>query len=37
MTINSDYDFVAEYENNPKGAVIHVANLHVSSGKKQSN
>jgi tetratricopeptide (TPR) repeat protein len=35
MAINSDYDFVGGYENDSKGGVIHVANHHVSPGKKQ--
>jgi tetratricopeptide (TPR) repeat protein len=35
MAINSQYDFVGGYENDSKGGVIHVANHHVSPGKKQ--
>jgi tetratricopeptide (TPR) repeat protein len=35
MAINSEYDFVGGYENDSKGGVIHVANHHVSPGKKQ--
>ncbi len=35
MAVNSDYDFVGGYENDSKGGVVHVANHHVSPGKKQ--
>jgi tetratricopeptide (TPR) repeat protein len=35
MAINSEYDFIGGYENDSKGGVIHVANHHVSPGKKQ--
>jgi len=35
MAINSDYDFVGGYENDTKGGLLHVANHHVSPGKKQ--
>lgn len=35
MAINSDYDFVGGYEHDTKAGVLHVANHHVSPGKKQ--
>lgn len=35
MAINSDYDFVGGYEHDSKAGVLHVANHHVSPGKKQ--
>ncbi|MGB5435269.1 MAG: DUF5107 domain-containing protein [Maribacter sp.] len=35
MAIQSDYDFVGGYENDSKGGMLHVANHHVSPGKKQ--
>jgi len=35
MAINSDYDFVGGYENDTNGGLLHVANHHVSPGKKQ--
>jgi tetratricopeptide (TPR) repeat protein len=35
MAITSDYDFVGGYENDSKGGLLHVANHHVSPGKKQ--
>ena len=35
MAITSDYDFVGGYENDTKGGLLHVANHHVSPGKKQ--
>ncbi len=35
MAIASDYDFVGGYENDSKGGLLHVANHHVSPGKKQ--
>lgn len=35
MAINSDYDFVGGYEHDSKGGLLHVANHHVSPGKKQ--
>lgn len=35
MAINSQYDFIGGYENDSKGGLIHVANHHVSPGKKQ--
>ncbi|MBB2147585.1 DUF5107 domain-containing protein [Pedobacter gandavensis] len=35
MAINSEYDFVGGYEHDSKGGLLHVANHHVSPGKKQ--
>lgn len=35
MAINSKYNFVGGYENDTKGGLLHVANHHVSPGKKQ--
>ncbi|TCO09762.1 tetratricopeptide repeat protein [Natronoflexus pectinivorans] len=35
MAIVSKYDFVGGYENDSKGGLLHVANHHVSPGKKQ--
>ncbi|MDO3643419.1 DUF5107 domain-containing protein [Mucilaginibacter sp. L3T2-6] len=35
MAINSDYDFVGGYEHDSKGGLLHVADHHVSPGKKQ--
>ena len=35
MAIQSKYDFVGGYENDSKGGLLHVANHHVSPGKKQ--
>ena len=35
MAIQSGYDFVGGYENDSKGGMLHVANHHVSPGKKQ--
>ena len=35
MAIRSDYDFVGGYENDSQAGVLHVANHHVSPGKKQ--
>jgi tetratricopeptide (TPR) repeat protein len=35
MAITSKYDFVGGYENDTKGGLLHVANHHVSPGKKQ--
>lgn len=35
MAIRSKYDFVGGYEENTKGGLLHVANHHVSPGKKQ--
>lgn len=35
MAIKSKYDFVGGYENDSRGGVLHVANHHVSPGKKQ--
>lgn len=35
MAINSNYDFVGGYEHDSKGGLLHVADHHVSPGKKQ--
>lgn len=35
MAISSDYNFVGGYENDSKGGLLHVANHHISPGKKQ--
>lgn len=35
MAITSDYDFVGGYENDTKGGLLHIADHHVSPGKKQ--
>ncbi|MFD2036292.1 DUF5107 domain-containing protein [Belliella marina] len=35
MAINSDYDFVGGYENDTEAGLLHVANHHISPGKKQ--
>lgn len=35
MAIHSDYDFVGGYEHDTQAGVLHVANHHVSPGKKQ--
>ncbi|MBC7400260.1 MAG: DUF5107 domain-containing protein [Mucilaginibacter sp.] len=35
MAINSAYDFVGGYEHDTQGGLLHVANHHVSPGKKQ--
>lgn len=35
MAITSSYDFVGGYEHDTKGGLLHVANHHVSPGKKQ--
>ena len=35
MAIRSDYDFVGGYENDTQAGVLHVADHHVSPGKKQ--
>ncbi len=35
MAITSRYDFVGGYENDSNGGLLHVANHHVSPGKKQ--
>ncbi len=35
MAVNSNFDFVGGYENDSKGGLLHVANHHVSPGKKQ--
>lgn len=35
MAINSRFDFVGGYENDTRAGVLHVANRHISPGKKQ--
>jgi tetratricopeptide (TPR) repeat protein len=35
MAITSNYDFIGGYENDSKGGLLHVADHHVSPGKKQ--
>ncbi|CAL1516318.1 DUF5107 domain-containing protein [Chitinophaga sp. MM2321] len=35
MAVKSKYDFVGGYEHDSKGGLLHVANHHVSTGKKQ--
>jgi tetratricopeptide (TPR) repeat protein len=35
MAITSDYNFVGGYENDTQAGVLHVANHHISPGKKQ--
>jgi tetratricopeptide (TPR) repeat protein len=35
MAVKSKYDFVGGYEQNVRGGLLHVANHHVSPGKKQ--
>ncbi|HET6559871.1 MAG TPA: DUF5107 domain-containing protein [Prolixibacteraceae bacterium] len=35
MAVNSKYNFVGGYENDSHGGLLHVANHHVSPGKKQ--
>ncbi len=35
MAINSEYNFVGGYENDTQAGVLHVANHHISPGKKQ--
>lgn len=35
MAIRSDYNFVGGYENDTQAGVLHVANHHISPGKKQ--
>lgn len=35
MAINSEYDFMGGYEHDSRAGVLHVANHHVSPGKKQ--
>ena len=35
MAINSEYDFVGGYENDTKAGILHIANHHISPGKKQ--
>ncbi len=35
MAITSEYDFVGGYENDTKGGLLHIADHHISPGKKQ--
>lgn len=35
MAVKSEYDFMGGYEHDSKGGLLHVANHHVSPGKKQ--
>lgn len=35
MAVQSDYNFIGCYEHDTKGGMLHVANHHVSTGKKQ--
>ena len=35
MAVNSKYDFLGGYEHDTKSGILHVANHHVSPGKKQ--
>jgi len=35
MAVESKYNFVGGYENDTKGGLLHIANHHVSPGKKQ--
>lgn len=35
MAVNSEYDFVGGYENDTEAGLLHVANHHISPGKKQ--
>lgn len=35
MAVKSKFDFVGGYEHNSKGGLLHVANHHISTGKKQ--
>ncbi len=35
MAITSNYDFVGGYENDTKGGLLHIADHHISPGKKQ--
>ncbi len=35
MAINSEFNFVGGYENDTRAGVLHVANHHISPGKKQ--
>jgi tetratricopeptide (TPR) repeat protein len=35
MAINSDFNFLGGYENDTQAGVLHVANHHISPGKKQ--
>ena len=35
MAVQSDFNFIGGYEHDTKGGMLHVANHHVSTGKKQ--
>lgn len=35
MAINSKYDFLGGYEHDTKAGILHIANRHISPGKKQ--
>jgi len=35
MAIQSDYDFIGGYEHDTEGGIVHIANHHISPGKKQ--
>ncbi|WP_262247975.1 tetratricopeptide repeat protein [Parapedobacter soli] len=35
MAIKSDYDFIGGYDDNERAGLLHVANHHISPGKKQ--
>lgn len=35
MAVNSDYDFVGGYENDTRAGLLHIADHHISPGKKQ--
>ncbi len=35
MAVNSKYDFLGGYEHDTNGGILHIANHHISSGKKQ--
>ena len=35
MAVNSRYDFLGGYEHDTKGGILHIANHHISPGKKQ--
>jgi len=35
MAVSSEYDFIGGYEHDTKGGMLHVANHHLSPGKKQ--
>jgi len=35
MAVQSDYDFIGCYEHDTKAGMLHVANHHISTGKKQ--